>query len=125
MSIDWSKIKHFKKSEFDCGCGCGYNIMSESVLLALDTARETLGFPLVITSGCRCQKYNDRLKNSVPDSAHVLGLAVDIDCTESQNRFLLLSTLTNLGFKRFGIGKTFLHADLDASKPQYCVWLYS
>ena len=33
---------------------------------------------MVVTCGCRCQKYNDSLKGSIKGSKHVRGKAADI-----------------------------------------------
>jgi zinc D-Ala-D-Ala carboxypeptidase len=123
--LDWSKIKHFKKSDFDCHCGCGFNIISESLVTILDKVRDDVGFPIIITSGCRCQKYNDRLSDSVPDSSHLKGLAVDIQCDDSNHRFMFMSAFKANGIVRMGIAKSFVHCDIDSAKPQYMTWLYN
>lgn len=75
---------HFNKSEFRCGCGgryCnGYNgkEVSTSLLNILEKLRSYYGRPIVITSGIRCQKYNDSLRGSIKTSAHIQGKAADI-----------------------------------------------
>ena len=55
--IDWSQIKHFKKEEFTCNCGCGLNNIHKEVVLMLDAAREIAGVPFRINCGCRCEKH--------------------------------------------------------------------
>ena len=75
---------HFNKVEFKCGCGgryCnGYNgkNVSTSLLNILEKLRSYYGRPIVITSGIRCQKYNDSLRGSIKTSAHIQGKAADI-----------------------------------------------
>lgn len=75
---------HFNKTEFRCGCGgryCnGYNgkEVSTSLLNILEKLRSYYGRPIVITSGIRCQKYNDSLRGSIKTSAHIQGKAADI-----------------------------------------------
>lgn len=75
---------HFKLSEFRCGCGgryCnGYNgkEVSNSLLNILEKIRSYYGRPIVITSGIRCQRYNDSLRGSIKNSAHIQGKAADI-----------------------------------------------
>lgn len=75
---------HFSKTEFRCGCGgryCnGYNgkEVSTSLLNILEKLRSYYGRPIVITSGIRCQKYNDSLRGSIKTSAHIQGKAADI-----------------------------------------------
>lgn len=75
---------HFKKTEFMCECGkrwCnGYNGKSVDPALAaiLERLRRHFGKPITITSGIRCQRYNDSLRGSIPNSVHRLGGAADI-----------------------------------------------
>ena len=75
---------HFNKTEFRCGCGgryCnGYNgkEVSTSLLNILEKLRSYYGRPIIITSGIRCQKYNDSLRGSIKTSAHIQGKAADI-----------------------------------------------
>lgn len=75
---------HFNKTEFKCGCSgryCnGYNgkEVSTSLLNILEKLRSYYGRPIVITSGIRCQKYNDSLRGSIKTSAHIQGKAADI-----------------------------------------------
>lgn len=90
----------------------------------LDKMREECGFPFVITSGYRTQAQNDMLKDSVSDSAHVSGLAVDLAIKDSATRFKLITVALQNGITRIGIGKDFVHLDIDESKPQNCIWTY-
>ena len=75
--------KHFKKSEFKCGCRgrfCnGYpTTVSPKLIGILEKLRVTYGKPITVTSGMRCKKYNNSLVGSVPNSAHRYGKAADI-----------------------------------------------
>ena len=76
--------EHFKKEEFRCGCRgkwCnGYNgrKVSKELLDVLEAIRYKFGKPVLITSGIRCQKYNDSLKGSIKNSVHRTGGAADI-----------------------------------------------
>ena len=120
----WAEIKHFTFGEFDSpdqkGSGLGMNI--EFVKL-LDTLREKCGFPLHINSGFRTVEHNAQVA-VIERSAHTLGLACDIACGTSAERDLILKYSFELGIRRRGIGKTFVHLDLDFSKPQNVTWLY-
>ena len=76
--LSWDDIKNFKKSEFNCACGCGFNNIDLKIVKILDYYfRSHFNAPTYITSGCRCQKYNDSLKGSVKSSKHVQGKGVD------------------------------------------------
>ncbi|RLJ04683.1 MAG: peptidase M15 [Candidatus Aenigmatarchaeota archaeon] len=114
-------LKHFKLSEFNCPC-CGLNHMNPVLLLLLDRAREISGIPFVITSGFRCASHNSKI-GGVSDSAHLTGYAVDISVIDSEDRLAVLFSLFQCGFKRIGISKFFIHADIDPTKPK-CIWLY-
>lgn len=75
---------HFRKVEFRCGCGgryCdGYNgrNVDQRLLNILEKIRAYYGKPITITSGIRCQRYNDSLRGSIKNSVHRLGGAADI-----------------------------------------------
>ncbi len=119
--IDWDRIRFFRKSEFACSC-CGVVTLDISFALRLDLAREIAGMPFVITSGYRCHAHNVEV-GGVKQSAHMAGLAADISCPDSVTRLKILRGLIVAGFRRIGIGKNFIHCDVDASKPNN-VWLY-
>ena len=46
-----------------------------------------------------------------------------INCN-SVDRFNLCEVLREIGFKRIGVGKTFIHVDIDKNKSQHVMWLY-
>lgn len=126
MSIvtDWSKYPHFKKSEFDCKCGCGYNVATDELLIKLEKARVLAGVPFVLSSGCRCQKHNDDDKDSVSDSEHVDGLAVDVFVSDGLSRYKVVTAMLASGFVRVGVAKSFVHGGVSTSKPQNVIWTY-
>ncbi len=123
------KLKYFKKKEFKCPC-CGESKMHPEFLKALDLARGFSRTPYKLTSGYRCQKHNDSLPNSKPKSSHIDGIAVDIACTDSRSRALIIGGLVEAGFTRIGIASTFLHCDLadqlgeKNTKDEIVFWLY-
>tara|TARA_R100000664_G_scaffold2083_2_gene5299 strand:- start:12 stop:410 length:399 start_codon:yes stop_codon:yes gene_type:complete len=119
-------LNYFKMSEFDCPCeeGSGYK-MDLNLLIILDKMRHRAGIPFKITSGYRCQEYNDTLKNSKKDSAHTKGRAVDISAPDSRSRYLIIEAATHFGIQRIGIGKSFIHIDVDdKEKSSKVAWLY-
>lgn len=70
---------HFTAREFKCECGCGYPTKLDAKLLyRLEVLRSHYKKPIIITSGLRCQKYNDSLVGSSKTSAHLKGNAADI-----------------------------------------------
>jgi len=119
--INWNSIKYFKLKEFVCPC-CQKSVISEELVLKLDLAREIAEVPFRINSAYRCLKHN-QFGGGVKDSAHLLSLAVDIACSNGVDRIKILRGLIIAGFRRIGIGKTFIHVDIDSSKPNN-LWLY-
>lgn len=107
--------KYFKQSEI-----IG---LEPSLVEMLDTARGIAGVPFVISSGKRSKAQNEKA-GGVEDSAHLTGFAVDILCKTSDVRWKMINSLFKAGFTRIGIGKDFLHADNDPSKPKQVIWHY-
>ena len=125
------KTKFFKLSEFDCpleGEGSGSRKMNLGFILLLDKARLLAGVPFRITSGYRSKKYNQSLINrgfkASKNSSHLKGLAADIKTENSNNRYLIVASLLQVGINRIGIGKTFVHCDIDESKIDEVMWDY-
>lgn len=114
--------KHFSRWEFKCSCGCEYGRVQIEFIERLQKVREKFGL-LTINSGCRCESHNRSIGGS-PESSHLRGFAADIRCPNSLSRFHLLHSLMQTGFQRIGIGKEFLHVDMDPDKPQSRIWIY-
>jgi len=69
---------HFSRSEFACGCGCGFDAVDIELLTELEMVREYFrDNRITINSGCRCWKHNIAIGGS-RDSQHVKGKAADI-----------------------------------------------
>jgi len=120
-TIFWKSIKHFKKSEFTCKCGCGLNNINKDLVLLLDMARDEANIPFIINSATRCHSHNEKIKGS-PTSSHLYGLAVDIKVSDDMQRYYILSKLVKIGFKRLGVYKDFIHCDIDTEKSQNVIW---
>lgn len=117
-------MKYFNYSEFDSpdvqGSG---QMMDRKILMMLDIVRENFGKPIHITSGFRTPSHNEAV-GGVESSSHLKGLAVDIACDNSIDRYDLLNCLQDVGFKRIGVAKTFIHVDIDPDKTQNVIWTY-
>ncbi|MEE9117550.1 MAG: D-Ala-D-Ala carboxypeptidase family metallohydrolase [Calditrichia bacterium] len=115
--------KYFNRSEVACKCGCGLLNIDPRLLEILDKIRDILGRPLIITSACRCPIHN-HVEGGKENSAHLKGLAADLKVNGSKERFEVMEATLVAGMTRIGIAKTFIHIDIDSSKPQRVAWLY-
>lgn len=89
----------------------------------LQIARDYFGEPMVFSSGYRCLKLNKAV-GGVANSAHTSGMAVDIEFTSEAHAKKLIEALIKAGFKRIGLGWSFIHVDIDHTKPHPACWLY-
>jgi len=117
-------VKYFTHKEFDSpdkpGSG---SIMDECFLEMLDNARELYSKPMRVNSGYRTKEYNTKI-GGVKNSSHILGLAADISCKSSSDRFAMLNAFIQAGFKRIGVASNFIHVDIDKNKSQNVIWTY-
>ena len=95
--------------------------MDKKLLSMLDTLRERVGIPLVLSSAFRCEAHNLAV-GGVKNSTHTKGKAVDIKCLDSHTRFKLLKAAFETGFRRIEPRETWVHLDVDESKPQDVVF---
>lgn len=62
-TLRWSDFPHFKQSEFACKDHCGFSNENLKVVKVLEEIRAHFGGkPVIITSGCRCVKHNNRVR---------------------------------------------------------------
>lgn len=115
--------KWFEDKETACPC-CGQNAMDPMLMRSLDHMREILNRPIILNSAFRCEKHNAEVGGK-SDSAHLLGMAVDIKIDNNEERHMILKTAYRLGFSRVGVAKTFVHLDnADQFLPSPRCWLY-
>lgn len=118
------KSRYFSEKEFKrCNPPCSLQDMDANAMAMFDRVRELAGIPLVINSAYRSTDWEKKQGRS-GNSAHTRGLALDIRCTSSANRYKILEALFEVGCQRIGVGRTFVHADFDKELPQNVVWDY-
>ena len=117
-------MKHFNYDEFDSPdeLGSGKN-MNYELLEMIDKAREIYGKPICVNSGYRTQSHNQKV-GGVNSSSHLKGLAIDVACVRSSDRFEMLTALLEVGFNRIGVASAFIHVDIDKNKSQNVIWTY-
>ncbi len=117
-------MKYFNYHEFDSpdvqGSG---QLMDKTLLEMLDEVRDKFDKPIHITSGYRTEAWNEQI-GGVLGSSHTKGLAADLACENSSDRFDLINCILDVGFSRVGIAKNFIHIDIDPDKSQQVMWTY-
>ena len=127
--------RHFKSAEFICP-DCKSESMSQDFIADLEQARRIANVPFKITSGYRCQAYQDDLKRRGYQTAksgtspHLLGVAADISTIGDDKRHSIIKSLLTI-FNRIGIGSNFVHVDAadryvseEHLRNEYRIWHY-
>ncbi len=103
------------------------NCMDRRLLLMLQQLKMRTGYPIFswINSGARSASHNQKV-GGASRSSHKIPtcMAVDIGVPSTDIRNQLVYEARNLGFKRIGVGRTFVHLDTDENKSQYVAWGY-
>lgn len=118
--------RYFSEQEFrKCDPPCDRESMEQDFLDVMDDIRRKARIPLVINCAYRSREY-DKKKGRTGNSAHTQGLAVDIRCNASENRFKIVKAALECGITRIGIGKTFIHIDMGerVGLPANVIWHY-
>jgi uncharacterized protein YcbK (DUF882 family) len=112
-------MKYFKREEFACKCGCGFDDIDEELVDVLDDLREHFGQPVTITSGCRCSKHNKAVGGE-PKSKHMEGIAADIK-VRNVNPNIVYSWLDNKYPNKYGLGlyKSWVHVDTRRQRARW------
>ena len=120
-----SPFRYFTWSEFDQPnlAGSGARYMSADFIHKLDSIREDVGFPMVISSGYRSPEHNAQV-GGVANSSHIKGLAADIIAPTDDMKYEIAQSAIRNGITRIGWGNSFIHLDVDKDKTQQVVWGY-
>lgn len=118
--------ENFTTAEFTCKCGCGLCDVDIPFVLKLQLLRTTMGFPLEVTSGCRCAARN-AAEGGAKNSAHLVGKAADIKLGGPQAAKLVAEAIkagfTGIGVKQHGsFPARFIH--LDTGHDALTMWTY-
>lgn len=129
---------HFAQHELECPC-CGLCRVDSRLLDLLEAIRERVDRPMILNSGVRCLAHNSSIGGS-PHSAHMpwlfgadgwvidhrlgQGMAADIRCSNSGQRWDLLAAALALGCRRIGVVgyRSWVHVDVAPHHPQPVMW---
>lgn len=111
--------KNFKRSEFACHCGCGFNTVDAELLAVLDMLRDDIDLPIHITSGCRCNQHNTFV-DGAKNSQHMTGKAADIKIIGMKPTDVY-NLLNDRYPHTYGIGlyKSWVHIDIRCDKARW------
>lgn len=115
-----SKISNnFKRSEFACKCGCGFDTVDVELVTVLEAVRSFFGEPVKINSGCRCVEHNKKEGGS-PKSQHLYGKAADI-VVENVMPIKVYTYLVHKYANTYGIGlyPNRVHVDVREQKARW------
>ena len=117
--------KNFKKSEFECKCGCTMpsKVLANVVRTAdnLQVLRDILGESITINSAYRCKTHN-LASGGVKSSQHILGIATDLATNNPESLYDTIENLINKGVLKeggLGIYNTFVHYDTRGNKARW------
>ena len=117
--------KNFKVSEFTCHCGCGYNVIDQRVIDMAQAIRDTLGVPVHVNSGCRCEKNNIAC-GGTKGSFHTKGKAADLSCSlgamkmfDAVKKLKDSGKLPDLEYCILYRGRNFIHIDCGKKRKNY------
>ena len=110
---------YFKRTEFACKCGCGFDSVDAELLQALTKIREHFNAPIEITSGNRCAKHNATIGGE-EKSAHIRGLACDFK-VKGVDHSTVEAFLESCYGDRYGIGSypNRTHLDVRETKARW------
>lgn len=110
---------NFRRTEFACGCGCGFAAMDYELLAILEDVRAHFSKPVRITSACRCPDHNKAVGGE-EKSQHLFGMAADfvvIGASPAKVHQYLVGKYPD----QYGIGlyKTWVHLDVRQVKARW------
>lgn len=117
---------NFSRSEFACkGIHCCEHSspINEGLVTLLQLVRNTVGGPLHVNSGYRCNKHNRQTTGASSTSQHCLGKAADIQCPKGW-KYRDFYNLCSEVFEAGGVGaytENFVHVDVRGNRAR---WAY-
>ena len=120
-------MTYFSEDELRCRCGCGEYKFNPQTLDRLNALRGKLHFSMTVSSGYRCEAYNERMGYT---QTHATGQAVDIKISH-EKAYRLLAIAPIYGFTGIGINQKgsdrFIHLDdlpEELNRPRPHIWSY-
>ncbi len=115
--------RNFSRSEMVCKCGCGFVQEDNYFIDKVQATRTLAGIGFKVISWCRCKVHN-KAEGGKPESDHITGEGIDIECLTSFTRRKILKAAYAVDFRRIGEAKTFIHLGTAKRNPQDVHWQY-
>jgi uncharacterized protein YcbK (DUF882 family) len=113
-------MKNFKREEFACQCGCGFDTVDYELANVLDELRDYFANPVTINSGSRCAVHNKAVGGSLK-SQHVYGRAADV-VVKNVHADLVYKYLEDKYPSKFGIGQYIGRTHIDTRSGSKARW---
>lgn len=116
----------FEKLDFSaCVPSCEESDFHPLLLDKLRTMQAWLRSSLTFTSGFRSKSWEfSKGRDGSSSHSKTPCLAVDVSTLDSHWRYKVLAAAICAGFERIGVGKNFIHLDIDESKAHPVVFHY-
>lgn len=106
-----------------CVPRCEEKDLHPDLVSMLKSMQSLIGWPLLITSGFRPKTW-EFSRGRDGSSSHTKKLAVDVSASDSHARYKIVVAAGAVGVPRIGIGKNFVHLDIDETKVHPIMWHY-
>lgn len=106
-----------------CVPKCNWNQVAPELRNLVNAIEIVIGTDLIINSAYRSIDW-EKYKGRSGTSSHCKGLAVDVACYDSALRYKIIQAAISAGVIRIGIGKNFIHLDIDKSKRNPIIFHY-
>lgn len=114
---------YFENPHFDLSTAVPRCSIADLKPALIDIANKLYAFyPFKVNCAYRSVEW-DKARHRNGLSSHCKGYAMDIAATDHRQRLVYVTKLLELGVKRIGIAKTFIHFDVDPDKAP-SMWLY-
>lgn len=108
--------RHFRRHEFACSCGCGFDSIDTQTLEILEAVRRHFGMPVTVTSAARCRQHNADV-GGASNSQHLYGRAADIQVAGTEPGVVHDWIATHYPAASLGRYRTFCHVDTRSDGP--------
>jgi len=114
--------EHFSRKEFECNCGCGFDVVDAELIIVLEDIRMEFDRPITISGPNRCVIYNAKVHGS-RNSMHTYGKAADI-IIDGVDPKEIYAYVDNKYKHQYGLGlySNRIHIDVRKAKARWNIY---